>query len=89
MQEPVSIKVSKRHQVVLPSAACRQLHIEAGDRLLVDVQDGVLVLIPQPEDYVEHLAGLHREIWEGVDREPSGRDYLNQERNAWTPSNNA
>ncbi len=55
----------------------------------MDVQDGVLVLIPQPEDYVECLAGLHREIWEGVDWKPSGRDYLNQERNAWTPSNNA
>lgn len=81
--EPVSVKVSKRYQVVLPSAARRQLAIEAGDRLLVDVQDGVLVLVPQPENFTERLAGLHREVWAEIDSD----EYLDQERNAWTTLN--
>jgi hypothetical protein len=68
----------------LSLAAAQQLNIEAGDRLLVDVQDGVLVLVPQPEDYAKHLAGLHKEVWAGVD----SNDYLRQERVAWTPLNN-
>ena len=83
MQETTTVKVSKRYQIVLPSSARRQLKIEAGDRLLVDIQDGVLVLMPQPENYAEHLAGLHREIWTDVDSD----GYLRAERDAWTNSN--
>ncbi|MCB9159334.1 MAG: AbrB/MazE/SpoVT family DNA-binding domain-containing protein [Caldilineaceae bacterium] len=45
-EAPLAVKVSSRHQISLPSAARRQLGIEAGDRLLVDVQDGILILIP-------------------------------------------
>ena len=59
MSQPVSIKVSSRYQVVVPRIAREKLNIQIGDRLLVDVQDGVLILIPQPQDYVAHLAGLH------------------------------
>jgi AbrB family looped-hinge helix DNA binding protein len=76
------VKVSKRHQIALPSEARRQLNIEAGDRLLVDIQDGMLILIPEPEDYVAYLSGLHREVWESVDTDA----YLNEERDAWTES---
>ncbi|MDY0019027.1 MAG: type II toxin-antitoxin system Phd/YefM family antitoxin [Anaerolineae bacterium] len=32
--------------------------------------------------YTDHLAGLHREVWEGVDTDA----YLQQERDAWDPS---
>jgi AbrB family looped-hinge helix DNA binding protein len=82
MAESVSVKVSGRYQVSLPSQARRLLNIEAGDRLLVDVQDGMLILVPQPGDYTGYLAGLHGEIWQGVD--PAG--YLNEERAAWQTS---
>lgn len=84
MEQATTVKVSKRYQIVLPSMARQQLNIEAGDRLLVDVQDGVLVLVPQPDDYAKHLAGLHKEVWAGVD----SNDYLRQERDAWTTLNN-
>lgn len=77
---PLSVKVSSRYQIAIPSLARTSLNIEAGDRLLVDIQDGVIVLIPQPADYVGHMAGLYRELWEKVD---SG-EYLEQEREAWT-----
>jgi AbrB family looped-hinge helix DNA binding protein len=82
MHKPPTVKVSKRHQIVLPSFARNQLNIEAGDRLLVDTQDGILVLIPQPERYTERLAGLHRDIWSSV----AADDYLQQEREAWKNS---
>lgn len=83
MSEPTTVKVSGRHQISLPSQARQILNIQAGDRLLVDVQDGLLILLPQPEDYVAHLAGLYRELWRGVD----ATTYLNEERAAWRPSN--
>jgi AbrB family looped-hinge helix DNA binding protein len=82
MSEIVSVKVSSRHQIVVPRIAREKLEIESGDRLLVDVQDGVIVLIPQPEDYVAHMAGLHKHVWEGVDTAA----YLDREREAWTDS---
>ena len=56
-----------------------ELNIKAGDRLLVDVQDGIMVLIPEPESYTNHLQGLHSEIWETVDIEK----YINDEHVAW------
>jgi AbrB family looped-hinge helix DNA binding protein len=83
MSQPVSVKVSSRYQVAVPRSAREKLNIQSGDRLLVDVQDGVLILIPQPQDYVAHLAGLHKEIWAGVDTTA----YLEQERDAWNNSN--
>ena len=84
MTENVTVKVSNRYQISLPSAARQQLNIQAGDRLLVDVQEGMIVLVPQPQDYVEYLAGLHQEIWQNIDTTA----YLDQEREAWPDSNN-
>jgi AbrB family looped-hinge helix DNA binding protein len=79
MVQPVSVKVSSRYQVAVPRIARERLNIQSGDRLLVDVQDGLLILIPQPQDYVAHLAGLHREVWAGLDTTA----YLEEEREAW------
>lgn len=85
MSERMSVKVSGRYQVSLPSHARRLLDIEAGDRLLVDVQDGMLILIPQPGDYSRYLSGLHGEIWRDVDTAA----YLNEERAAWQSSDDS
>ena len=73
------IKISAKNQITLPKSVCEKLSIKAGDRLLVDVQDGMMVLIPQPQKYSNKLQGLHSEIWENVDVEK----YLNDERRAW------
>jgi len=82
MPEAVSVKVSSRYQVVVPRIAREKLNIQSGDRLLVDVQGGVLILIPQPLDYVDHMAGLHREVWTDLDT----TTYLQEEREAWNGS---
>lgn len=75
-----SVKVSNRYQIAVPQQARKRLKIKSGDRLIVDVQDGMIVLIPEPENYTQLLAGLHREIWEKSD------EYIIGERNAWTDS---
>ena len=83
MSEPISVKVSSRYQISLPSRARQELNIQAGDRLLVDIQDGMIILMPQPDDYVDHMAGLYKELWQGVNTV----QYLNEERAAWLESN--
>ena len=84
MTKAISVKVSNRYQIALPSLARKQLNIQAGDRLLVDIQDGMIVLLPQPENYAEYLAGLHKDIWQDMDTDA----YLQQERDAWLQTSN-
>lgn len=77
-----SIKVSVKYQITIPQNARKKLNIKRGDRLLVDVQDGLLLLMPKPKRYTAYLRGLHSELWKGVDVQ----NYLNGERRAWTNS---
>jgi len=75
-----SVKVSNRYQIAVPQQARKRLKIKSGDRLLVDVQDGMIILLPEPQSYTQSLAGLHREIWE------KAGDYVLRERKAWNDS---
>ncbi len=85
MSAPITVKVSRRNQIAVPQAARKRLNIQSGDRLLVDIQDGMLILLPQPRRYTDHLAGLHRAIWEDVD----AQQYVDGEREAWSNSSRA
>jgi AbrB family looped-hinge helix DNA binding protein len=74
-----TVKVSRRYQIAVPAIARSQLNIQSGDLLIVDIQDGMLILLPEPESYTQKLAGLHHEIWEGV----SADEYVDRERQVW------
>ena len=74
------VKINNKHQIAIPAEVRKELHIESGDHLLMAVRDGHVVLMPEPRDYSQHLRGLHREIWEGV--EP--QEYVQRERDGWT-----
>ena len=54
---------------------------EQYERLLGQSKRRLTVSEPH-ESYTDYLAGLHREVWEGVDTDA----YLQQERDAWDPS---
>jgi AbrB family looped-hinge helix DNA binding protein len=84
LEEYTTVKVSKRNQIAVPAIARQMLGIKSGDRLLVDIQDGMLILIREPKSYTKALAGLHKEIWEGV----KIQEYLDGEREAWIDSEN-
>ena len=74
-----TVKISSKHQIAVPSAIRKELHLAAGDHLLALVRDGVIVLVPRRGDAVDQLRGLHREVWEGEDVQT----YIHEERNAW------
>ena len=82
MPDLTSVKVSKRYQIAVPAIARKLLNIKSGDRLLVDIQDGVMILIPEPDNYTQALAGLHKEVWEGVQTQK----YIEEQRDAWVDS---
>ena len=79
MNKPIMVKVSSRNQIAVPAIARERLKIHSGDILLVDVQDGMVILTPKPSNYTRHLAGLHREVWEAVNT----KEYLIEERKKW------
>ena len=79
MKVPV-VKVNAKYQITIPKSVREKLKLKAGDRLLADVQDGMMILIPEPVSYAEKLQGLGREIWKSVDV----NRYLAAERAAWT-----
>jgi len=78
MSLTTTVKVSKRYQIAVPALARQCLNIRSGDRLLVDIQDGMLIILPEPQSYSAALAGLHQEIWNGVD----ALQYVREERQA-------
>ncbi len=80
-----TVKISSRNQIAVPKTAREALDIHPGDRLIVEVWDNMLVLIPKPTSYTDHLAGLHEEIWHDVDTV----QYLHEERVAWRTNRSA
>jgi len=65
----ISVKVSTKHQVAVPSEARRRLGIEAGDRLSVEIIDDAIVLRRRPAQPSARLQelGAVGGIWKGVD----------------------
>ena len=76
------VKVDTKYQITVPKSVREKLKVKAGDRLLLDVQDGRMILIPEPRRYAKYLQGLHGEIWKGAD----AQEYVNAEREAWMNS---
>ncbi len=74
-----TVKLSSKHQIVIPKEVRRQLNLAAGDRLLVEVQGNTIALFPLPRNYTKHMAGLHKELWKGVDV----MAYIREERKGW------
>lgn len=78
MTQYKNIRVQERYQIALPKDARKRLNLRVGDKLLIDVQDGLLIILPQPKSFTSRLAGLHKDVWQGVD---TGA-YLREERGA-------
>ena len=47
--------------------------------MVTDKKEDNSACLPQSEDYVSQLAGLHKEVWQDIDTDA----YLKQERDAW------
>ena len=75
----LGVKVNGRNQITLPRNVREKLKIKTGDYLLVNIQNGMMILVPQPESNADHMQGLHAEIWKDINTE----NYLDEERKAW------
>ena len=62
MKTQTTVKVSKRNQITLPVGIRRFLNIQVGDCLLVEVQDGVIIMMRKPDPPTDPLVNRPRPI---------------------------
>ena len=74
-----AVTMSRKNQIVVPREAREKLHLEPGQQLLVLSKEDRIVLIPRPKNFTGRMAGLHKEVWQGIDTD----DYIAAERDGW------
>jgi len=75
----LSVKVSTKHQIAVPSEARRRLGIRAGDRLEVEISEDAIILRKRPARASDRLRGLGSDAWQGVDPV----EYVRELRREW------
>ncbi len=75
------ITVSSKNQITIPVSILREVDIHPGDRMAAAVIDGDIVLIKEPESWVEYFQGSMRGAY-GGSRESIDR-YVLRERESW------
>lgn len=73
------ITISSKYQVVIPKAVRKALELRPGDQLLVQLEDGKIVMRLRPQSYTKHLRGLHKNVWKGLE----ATEYVKRERESW------
>ena len=67
--------LSSKNQIVIPREAREALGLKAGDKLLVLVRGGNVLVLQKPRSYRAAIRGLGRGIYR--------KDYLRKERAGW------
>ena len=67
--------LSSKNQIVIPREAREALGVKPGDKILVQVLAGKILLLEKPKSYAQALRGLGSKIYP--------KDYLRKERDSW------
>ncbi len=73
------VKMSSKHQIVIPKEVRQALKLQPGDHLLCRIEGDEILLRPKPKSYAKFLRGLHKDVWKDVD----AAEYIKQERKSW------
>ena len=67
--------LSSKNQIVIPREAREALDLKPGDKLLVTIFGGRIIVMERPKSYRAALTGIARGLYP--------KDYLRKERNSW------
>lgn len=67
--------LSSKNQIVIPREAREALDLKPGDKLLVIVRGGDVLVLQKPKSYHKAIRGLGRGLYP--------KDYLRKERESW------
>ena len=76
-----TITLSSKNQVTLPVDMVRTLGLKPGDKIVVELIDDHLVLVPQPESWVDYFKGSLKGVY-GSTKEEIDR-YISEVRYGW------
>ena len=69
------VTLSSKNQIVIPREAREALNLKPGDKVLVLVRGGNVLLLQKPKSYHQAIRGLGRGLYP--------KDYLRKERESW------
>jgi AbrB family looped-hinge helix DNA binding protein len=67
--------LSSKNQIVIPREAREALKLKPGDKVLVLVRGGNVLVLQKPKSYAAAIRGLGRGMYP--------KDYLRKERESW------
>ena len=73
--------ISSKYQITLPARLVRELGLQPGDKLAVEVEEGRLILHPRPKDWVSYTAGSMPDYYGKTKEEIDA--YLREVRGDW------
>ncbi len=76
-----TVTLSSKHQITLPIEVVRALGLKPGGKLVVELIDDHLVLLPQPESWAEYFKGSLKGVY-GSTKEEVDR-YIAEVRYGW------
>ena len=76
-----TVTLSSKHQVTLPVDMIRTLGLKAGDKLVAELIDDRIVLLPQPESWADYFIGSVKGVY-GSTKEEIDR-YIAEVRYGW------
>ena len=76
-----TVTLSGKHQLTLPVDMVRSLGLKPGDKLVAELIEGHIVLLPQPESWAEYFIGSARGVY-GSTKEEIDR-YIAEVRYGW------
>jgi AbrB family looped-hinge helix DNA binding protein len=69
------VTISSKNQIVIPKEARDALGVKAGDKVVITVLAGKVMMMERPAKYHKAIRGLMRGVY--------GPDYLKKERESW------
>lgn len=73
-------KLTRKHQITIPSEVRRELNLSAGDVVYLAVKDGQVTLRGLPGGWTQSYRGLGAELWR---QEGGGWQAIERERESW------
>jgi len=78
--KPLTTTLSSKSQVTLPASVCRNLGLQAGDKLAVILKGEHIILIPKPRNYTKAYGGKLEGLFGSVQEIEA---YLKDVRSSW------
>ena len=75
-----SAKLTKKHQITIPSEVRRRLHLREGDVVYLAVEDDRVVLRAAQGGWTERTRGLGADMWR---KAGGGAAVIDEERGSW------